>query len=51
MVNYTALNETEESGGEECVHNNSQSGDVEDDPVNVLTFKIDLSLVNFISIS
>ena len=34
MVNYTALNETEDSGGgSECVHNNSDSGDVENDAV------------------
>ena len=33
MVNYTALNESETSGGSECVQNRSDDGDIETDPV------------------
>ena len=33
MVNYTALNETDNAGGSECVYNTSDNGDVETDAV------------------
>ena len=38
MVNYTALNESETSGGSECVQNRSDDGDIETDPV--ITYSI-----------
>ena len=37
MVNYTRFNETTETGNE-CGHNNSDSGDDESDEVNVYLF-------------
>ena len=45
MVNYTALNETEDSGGSECVTNSSDNGDKETNPVNIQSF------INYYSIS
>ena len=33
MVNYTALNESETSGGSECVPNRTDDGDIETDAV------------------
>ena len=52
MVNYTALNESETSGGSECVPNRTDDDDIETDPVMVCDISSScymLALINTIT--